>query len=70
MKSTPLSKGKEEERIKGMEAYKRGLLFWLNNETQKCMRKGASKMSDVYIGRMTAFKEFEDHIKGNLRKKL
>jgi len=57
------------ERVVGMEAYKRGLLLWLEAEVRKDIIKGATKMSDVYIGKMNAYKYFIDHIKGNLRKK-
>ena len=58
-----------KERMFGMEAYKKGLLLWLDNECRECIGKEASKMSDVYIGKLNAYKSFIDHIKGNLRKK-
>jgi hypothetical protein len=58
-----------KQRIIGMEAYKKSLLLWLEYECRRTMLKGASKMSDVYIGKMNAYKNFIDHIEGNLRKK-
>jgi len=61
---------KEEERIIGMEAYKKGLILWIDNEVRRAMKsKDGQKMNDFYIGKLNAYKEIEDHIKGNLRNK-
>jgi hypothetical protein len=68
MKETK-KKTENNEAIKGMEAYKKGLLLWLEAEIRKDIIEGASEMSDVYMGKMNAYKEFIDHIKGNQRKK-
>ena len=59
----------QSEAIKGMEAYKKGLLLWLDAQCRKDITRGAKKMSDVYIGRLNAYSEIIEHIKGNLRKK-
>ncbi len=60
----------ESERIIGMEAYKEGLLRWLEEAIRKeIVSKRSSDMTDVHIGAMNAYSFFFDHIKGTKRDK-
>ena len=58
----------KKEPTSEMEAYKKGLLLWIDFQCRKDITKGARKMSDVYIGRLNCYKEITEHIKGKVKK--
>jgi hypothetical protein len=63
MKTKP-TKPTECERC--IEAYKKGLLIWIERELKQTIRKDL-EMSDEYLLTLEVFKRLKEHIKKTLR---